>query len=296
MPLLHVKLHGPRTRINIPSTIRRSRFKLKSYRILFNREDHGYFHAALNCTLFNNGNVMNFVKKDDPNYFAYDIPLFIDPEKKLTYSENCDLDLGDVQNVSSMIEFNIQLFNCIERKRYTLATFDSTDAAIQGLYGKAQMYNGTQYVEAQKYFGQSIPMYLIPHSSKTSSDDGVTTGSSIETSTTTNGITTILGNYSESVGYPAETWTHSVWYDENGNNISSSGTAPFPDARKYVHTGVHVGNVNPTPGGKDFDSQPINETESKIQTTSVNMITGSGYRKGALIYAYAIDLVFEIST
>jgi hypothetical protein len=278
MPLLHVKLHGPRTRINIPSTIRRSRFKLKSYRILFNREDHGYFHAALNCTLFNNGNVMNFVKKDDPNYFAYDIPLFIDPEKKLTYSENCDLDLGDVQNVSSMIEFNIQLFNCIERKRYTLATFDSTDAAIQGLYGKARMYNGAAFVDAQKYFGQSIPMYLVPYSSKTS------------TSTET--------------PIAQETWTNAEWYDETGNKITSLGTAPFPDATKYVHTGVHVGNVNPTPGGKDFDTRPIDETESKIidaakEGTSPNYnypIAGSGYRKGALIYAYAIDLVFEIST
>jgi hypothetical protein len=213
---------------------------------------------------------MNFVKKDDPNYFAYDIPLFIDPEKKLTYSENCDWDLGDVQNVSSMIEFNIQLYNCIERKRYTLATFDSTDAAIQGLYGKAQMWDGTQFVDAQKYFGQSIPMYLVPHSAKTST--------STETPIT------------------QEPWTYTDWYDANGNNISTSGTAPFPDARKYVHTGVHVGDVNPTPGGKDFDDRPVDETERKVQKASTLAIDGSGYRKGALIYAYAIDLVFEIST
>jgi hypothetical protein len=271
MPLLHVKLHGPRTRINIPSTIRRSRFKLKSYRILFNREDHGYFHASLNCTLFNNGNVMNFVKKDDPNYFAYDIPLFIDPEKKLTYSENCDLDLGDVQNVSSMIEFNIQLFNCIERKRYDVATFDSTDAAIRGLYGQAVMYDedNNKWLDAQPYFGQSIPMYLVPYSHLTS------------TSTET---------------IQQEDWCNTAGYNPDGTPRTGTVGERFPDARNWVHTGVHVGNVNPTPGGKDFDERTIDESESKVRKASLEYLTGSGYRKGALIYAYSIDLVFEIST
>ena len=74
--------------------------------------------------------------------------------------------------------------------------------------------------------------------------------------------------------------------------------------QQSMYIRVHVGNVNPTPGGKDFDTRPIDETESKIRDTAregsspnyTYPIAGSGYRKGALVYAYAIDLVFEIST
>jgi hypothetical protein len=310
MPLLHIKLNGPRTRINIPSTIRRGRFKLKSYRILFNRDDHGYYHGALNCTVFNNGNIMNFVKKDDPNYFAYDIPLFIDPEKKLTHTENCDWDLGEVQNVSSMIEFNLQLYNCIERKRYPYAYFDSTDPAIRGLYGKATMYNSGVELDAQPYFGMNIPMYLVPYSSLTSSTESDEIVGTTETVTTLSGtITNNLSatanvsitatpdtttHYTEYKNPLQENWTSTTLYNADGTVKATAATPIYPDATKYVHTGVHVGTVDPRPGQKDFDARSIDATEEKLVFNSNSAIKGSGFRKGAIIYAYTIDLVFEI--
>lgn len=278
MAILHVKLNGPRTRINIPSTLRGARFKLKAYRILFNREDHGYYQASLNCTLFNSGNVMNFVKKDDPNYFAYDIPLFIHPEKKLTYRENVDWDLGDVQNVSSTIEFNVQMFNCIERKRFDMAVFDSTDATIQGLYNKAQFWDTptSAWYDAQTYFGMKIPMYISTYSQQTSTSNPSTY--------------TDFGDTTK--------------YKEDG---SADTTYPvggtYPSAKTWVHTGVHIGTIDPQPGNKDYDTRPIDETERKMVMNGgkaivggADNLTGSGYRKGALIYAYAVDLVFEITT
>lgn len=308
MPILHVKLNGPRTRINIPSTIRRGRFKLKSYRILFNREDHGYYHGALNCTIFNSGNIMNFVKKDDPNYFAYDIPLFIDPERKLTQSDNCDWDLGEVQNVSSMIEFNLDLYNCIERKRYTTALFDSNDPTIRGLYGKATMYNGSSELDAQPYFGTSIPMYIVPYSSLTSeTETDITTGvgnlalsltDSNEAAGTPATLTGLPQNntvtYTEYANRQQEVWTHTVPFAADGTAGAAAGSAIYPDARKYVHTGVHVGKVDPRPGQKDFDTRYVDPIEEKVVSKSAGAITGSGFRKGAIIYAYTIDLVFEL--
>jgi hypothetical protein len=265
MAILHVRLNGPRTRINIPSTLRQARFRLKSYRILFNREDHGYYHGSLTCTIFNGGNIMNFVKKDDPNYFAYDIPLFIDPEKKLTDKENVDWDLGVVQNVSSMIEFNLQLFNCIERKRFDQAIFDSTDSSIRGLYNKGVMYDGANQLKSQTYFGQNIPMYLVPYANV---------------------------NSTSTEAQAQETWTDTTWYNADGTTITS-GSNIYPTALQYVHTGVHVGNVNPNPGEKDYDARAVDAKEENMISNGA-AIKGSGYRRGAIIYAYSIDLVFEV--
>jgi hypothetical protein len=218
---------------------------------------------------------MNFVKKDDPNYFAYDIPLFIDPENKITVSENCDWNLGEVQNVSSTIEFNIVLHNCIERKRYDQAFFDSSDPEIQGLYNKATFYDSLtdKVYDAQAYFGTKIPMYIVPYSTKTDT--------SSENS-----------NQQEDFG-------DVYWFDAEGKRLTTD-IGIFPSAKAYVHTGVHVGDVNPNPGGKDYDTRPINEYESRViensKVNNVATLTGSGYRRGAIPYAYSIDLIFEITT
>ncbi|MGZ8545896.1 MAG: hypothetical protein ACXWVU_00750 [Sulfuricurvum sp.] len=187
-------------------------------------------------------------------------------------------------NVSSTIEFNIQMFNCIERKRYDLATFDTQDSTIQGLYGKALLYDTSglavtgdeELSNAQPSFGMKIPMYLVPYSNKTST--------STETPIT------------------QESFIDTRLFNEDGSVKLSGSTCA--SARKWVHTGVHVGDVNPQPGGKDFDSRPVNETERKmIQTSKSDLLNsgnaaldGSGYRRGAMVYAYSIDLIFEIST
>jgi len=313
MPLLHIKLNGPRTRVNIPSTIRRGRFKLKSYRVIFNRNDHGYYHASLNCSLFNTGNMMAFTKKDDANYFSTDIPLFLDPENKHTKSENVDLDLGEVQNVQSSVEFIIDFFNCIERKRFDQAFFETNDPRITGLYGKAQLNTlpaagdlGTSvavnlitdqltaaYTNAQDKYGTKIPMYLAPYHNY----QGIQNNNS--------GVTTLTFH-----GTHADT----KQFDADGNDITV-GSGPFPSAKIWVHTGVQVGNVHPQPGNKDYTNDPVNEFEYNVSKNSgsyttnsskanedgstsasatIPYISGSGYRKGAIPYAYSIDLVFEI--
>lgn len=314
MPLLHIKLNGPRTRVNIPSSIPRARFKLKSYRVIFNRNDHGYYHASVNCSLFNTANMMSFSKTDDANYFSSDIPLFLDPENKLTSSENVDLDLGEVQNAQSSVEFFIEFFNCIERKRYDQAFFESNDPRITGLYGKAKLNTipdnndaiagvGINVItdkgqaayddNAQRFWGTKIPMYLIPYHNYQVMQNNE------------------LGSGQTSYGLFADVKR----FDANGNDITAtSGTGPYPSAKVWVHTGVQVGRVHPQPGNKDYTTDPVDQFEYNVQqkcgdyTTDATAITedgvgtaqtmkyisGSGYRKGAIPYAYSIDLVFEI--
>jgi hypothetical protein len=257
--------------------------------------------------------MMSFIKNGDANYFSSDIPLFLDPENKLTTAENVDLDLGIVQNVQSSVEFYIEMFNCIERKRFDQAYFETDDPRITGLYGKAKLNSIpdnndaatgvgvnvitdkaiANYQLAQQHWGTKIPMYLIPyHNYQVMQNNELGTGQSVH------GINADVKRF-----------------DEFGNDITtSSGPGPYPSAKLWVHTGVQVGRVHPQPGNKDYTTDPINEFEKSVQSkcgtyntdatstnedgvsASVSMpyISGSGYRKGAIPYAYSIDLVFEI--
>lgn len=258
MTLLHVKLQGPSTTIDLPSSVKNPKLVLKAYRILFNKNDHGYYFGTVKCTLMNDGNVMSFTKRGDAKTYTNDIPLILDPEQKHTFVENVDIDLGTARTVSN-IKFDIALFNCIERKRFDLAIFDSTDPEIQALYNISPL---------KKYFGTKIPMYPIP-----------------------------TANMNDQVSNsPANSdFLSTTWFGADGKTIATDANPIFPDAAKWVHTGVQVGSVDPQPGGRDYDVNTMNVEEEVIRANSNNILTGSGFRKNAIIYAYSVDLIFEIS-
>jgi hypothetical protein len=261
MTLLHVKLQGPSTTIDLPSSVKNPKIVLKAYRILFNKNDHGYYFGTVKCTLLNDGNVMSFTKRGDAKTYTNDIPLILDPEQKHTFVENVDIDMGTARSVSN-IKFDIALFNCIERKRFDLAIFDSTDSEIQGLLNASSL---------QKYFGNKIPMYPVP-----------------------------TANMNDQVSNsPANSdFLSHLWFAADGKSLGSvpiEQTPIFPDSSKWVHTGVQVGNVDPQPGGRDYDERTLNVGEELIRANSGNILTGSGFRKNAIIYAYSVDLIFEIS-
>ena len=69
------------------------------------------------------------------------------------------------------------------------------------------------------------------------------------------------------------------------NEDTTGSDKIYPDATVWVHTGVQVGNVDPQPGGKDYDERPINQTEENVIDKSVGALKGSGFRKNAIIYA-----------
>ncbi len=259
MTLLHVKLQGPSTTIDLPSSVKNPKLVLKAYRILFNKNDHGYYFGTVKCTLLNDGNVMSFTKRGDAKTYTNDIPLILDPEQKHTFRENVDIDLGTARSVSN-VKFDITLFNCIERKRFDLAIFDSTDPEIQGLYNISPL---------KKYFGTKIPMYPIPTSNMTDQVSNSPVGSDFLSTT---------------------------WFGADGKTIATDANPIFPDAVKWVHTGVQVGSVDPQPGGRDYDVNTMSVEEEVIRANSNNILTGSGFRKNAIIYAYSVDLIFEISS
>lgn len=261
MPVFHVRFSGGSTVVDLPSSINSSNFKLKSYRVLFNREDHGYHIAMLRCTLFNDGNVISYSKPNEPATRFSDIPLILDPEKKQTFVENADWNLGKVRNTSS-VKFDIKFENCIERKRFDVAYFNSSDPAIMKLNGLS---------EFQSYFGTKIPMYLGADS-----------------------------NYPDQLSVTAgKTFAAAQRFAEDGTEIIPErpipdGTKPFPNATLWVHTGVQVGNVDPQPGGGDYTNNAMSIDEANVVARSGNQLSGSGFRRNAIIYAYIVDLVFEI--
>lgn len=268
MTILHVRLRGPTTTITLPPSMNNARFKLKSYRILFNRNEHGYYLASLTSSLFDEGNVMNYVKAGEPGTRFNEIPLFVNPETKMTQELTVDWDLGRVRGTSS-VSFNIQFHNCIERSRFDQAVFDSSDPSITKLYGVSKY---------QPYFGTKVPMYISPNSNLPSQ------------STMSSGFTPALT--------AADFGSNSI-YDASGKDITPSPaptTKPYPNAKLWVHTGVQVGNVDPMPGGIHYDTSPTSVEEATIVANSGGALTGSGYRRNAIIYAYSVDLVFEVTT
>lgn len=168
------------------------------------------------------------------------------------------MELGLARSVSN-VKFDIALFNCIERKRFDQAIFDSNDPEIKGLYNMSTL---------QKYFGTNIPMYPIPTSNMTDQVSNSPVGSDFLSTT---------------------------WFGADGKTIATDANPIFPDAVKWVHTGVQVGSVDTQPGGRDYDVNTMNVAEEVIRANSNNILTGSGFRKNAIIYAYSVDLIFEIS-
>jgi hypothetical protein len=256
MPLLHVRLFGEHTQINIPAVIKQAKFRLKSYRVLFNRDNHGYFHAAVTCSLFNDGNMLAYVKENAGNVYSYDIPLFIDPENKMTYESNTDWDMGLISNLGSRIDFYVKFYNSIERKRYDQAFFDSKDNSTQIYYGVNP---------EQPYFGSHIPMYVVNNAQV----NGATVTYTDMDLYDANGVK----KNSTAGTYPtAKKYVHVGVEPENGSGL------------------------DPQPGGDDYDTSAVSQAEKEMVENSKGSLVGSGYRKGPLIYPYSIDLLFEYST
>lgn len=261
-------------------------FKLVSYRVLFNRKDHGYYLATIKTSLFDDGNIVNYVKAGEPGTRYSELPLILDPEAIQTVENSVQWNLGRVRGTSS-ISFNLTLHNCIERERFDQAFFDNGDPSIQQLRSISDL---------QQYFGTKIPMYLLPDQ-QLPEDSGPTYSPIFQ-------------------GHP-DPWKSANHYDAKGNRLATTNTYNgrgqlfepgddiYPNGRIYVHTGVHVGNLDPQPGGYDYtDTIMTPEDHSLVELSSRGIdlssgklpISGKGYRRGAIIYPYSIDLIFEVST
>lgn len=282
MPILHVRLYGNTTQINIPQELNGSRLRLKSYRILWNRDNHGFYHGTLTCTMLSRSNVLAYTTQNNALNYEPEVPLFIHPENKLT-QETVDWDLGSISNTLATLQFQIQYFNCIQRSRYDMAYFDTQDSQ-QYLNFTATIPNASGTTQLANFNGH-VPMYICP---KIPAD----------LSTPPANATT----YSVP-GFKASDYFTNNQYDQNGNVTATTNplTPTFPSARVYVHTGVHVGwcqsetnpGVDPQPGGVDYTTDVMNAQESLMVKNSNGFILGSGIRRGAIIYPFSVDLVFE---
>lgn len=276
MTILHVRLRGPTTTITIPSSMNNAKFVLKSARVLFNRDSHGYYVAWINSSLFDEGNVISYSKAGDPTTRFPEIPLFLHPESKnaLIY-QNADWDLGRVRG-SGTVTFNLRFETCIERKRFSQAVFDSGDPSIAKYYGQS-VY--------QPYYGTTVPMYMSPNSNNVTNSTMSTVYSVQQPPQTLTNLTT------------ADFGSNSL-YAPDGTNITPTPAPtnkPFPSSTLWVHTGVQVGNVDPQPGGTTFDTNPVSVEEANIIAKSGGQLTGSGFRRNAIAYAYSVDLIFEVT-
>jgi hypothetical protein len=268
MTLLHVRLYGGRTQITLPPSFRGGALTLRGYRVLFNRDNHGYYHLALRAIgLIDSPNVISYTTRNQGERFTVELPIWLDPEAKLTHDTQITWPMGRVQNGNALVTFEIALYNCIERKRYDQAVFDTSiqDVNITGLKGlnPKQTYFGE--------FGQSVPLYVIPKSYFPDQH--------------TDGI--IEDTFDDVYRYRSD---GTPYVDENGDKVIGS----FPSTR-WVHTGVQVGNVDPTPGGADYSTDRMTAQEELEYKNSDGAITGSGYRTNAVIYPYTIELVFEVT-
>lgn len=273
MTILHVRLRGPTTTITLPPTMNNARFKLKAFRILFNRSDHGYYLATVTSSLFDEGNVLSYVKSGEPGTRYSEIPLFLAYSQNQTQDFNMDWDLGRVRGTSS-VSFGIKFHNSIERARMSEAYFEPNDPAITMLYGVSKY---------QPYFGQKIPMYISP----VSNQPGQTT----------------MTNFNIASGPPplvlnAAAFGSNAHYAPDGTNITDSPTPtnfPYPSSTTWVHTGVQIANIDPQPGGLHYDTSVTSVEEANIVAKSGGALTGSGFRRNAIPYAYSVDLLFEVT-
>lgn len=302
MTILHVKLNGPTTQINLPSGVSRFNMKLKSYRVMFNKNNHGYYQAMVNCSILNGGNAMSFAKPKDAQSWTYNFPLLLNPELKDNTKDFVDWDFGYVNTSASTISFSIDFMNCIERKRFDLASFDSTEPALQMLYGKStsgthtngaltagqvpnySVAGATGGRDTTPYWGNKIPMYTVPYTNQPG-DRSVT----LFTNDNLTSSAAVTGN-NNGMNFSSTTWRNA-----DGTSIATNATAIYPSSSIWVHTGVQISGVDPQPGGLDFDMRATTPDEQRVIDNSGGAITGSGYRRGAIIYPYTIDLVFELS-
>lgn len=278
MTILHVRLRGPTTTITLPPSMNNARFKLKSARVLFNRDSHGYYLGLITSSLFDEGNVISYSKSGEPSTRFCEIPLLLHPESKnaLIY-QNADWDMGRARGGGS-VTFNLQFESCIERKRFSQAVFDSGDPSIAKYYGQS-VY--------QPYYGTTVPMYLSPNSN-------------LVTNTTMSQVYTVQQPPSTPMIplYTSDFGSNSL-YAPDGTNITPTPAPtnkPFPNASLWVHTGVQVSNVDPQPGGQTFDTAPVSVEEANIIAKSGGQLTGSGFRRNAIPYAYSVDLIFEVTS
>jgi hypothetical protein len=278
MTILHVRLRGPTTTITLPPSMNNARFKLKSARVLFNRDSHGYYLALITSSLFDEGNVISYSKSGEPSTRFCEIPLLLNPESKnAMVFPIVDWDMGRARGGGSVI-FNLQFESCIERKRFSQAVFDSGDPSIAKYYGQS-VY--------QPYYGTTVPMYMSPNSNLVSN----------------NAMSSVYSVQQPPSGSPipfttADFGSNSL-YAPDGTNITPTPAPtnkPFPNASLWVHTGVQIGNVDPQPGGQTFDTAPVSVEEANIIAKSGGQLTGSGFRRNAIPYAYSVDLIFEVTS
>lgn len=279
MTILHVRLRGPTTTITIPSSMNNAKFVLKSARVLFNRDSHGYYVAWINSSLFDEGNVISYSKAGDPTTRFPEIPLFLHPEGKsaLIY-QNADWDLGRVRG-SGTVTFNLRFETCIERKRFSQAVFDSNDPSI------AKYYGASPY---QQYFGQSIPMFL-----------GNGPNSNVSTNTNMGSYYGVQNPPASSIPLMTADFGSNSRFAADGTDITPSPAPtnkPYPNDSLWVHTGVQVTNVDPQAGGTTYDTSVTSVEEANIVAKSGGLLTGSGVRRNAIIYAYSVDLIFEVTS
>lgn len=276
MTILHVRLRGPTTTITLPPSMNNARFKLKSARVLFNRDSHGYYLALITSSLFDEGNVISYSKSGEPSTRFCEIPLLLQPELKnsLIY-QNADWDMGRARGGGS-VTFNLQFESCIERKRFSQAVFDSGDPSIAKYYGQS-VY--------QPYYGTTVPMYMSPNSNHPNGN--MSSVYSIQQPPTT------------LLPFTTADFGSNSLYAPDGTNITPTPAPtnkPFPNASLWVHTGVQVSNVDPQPGGTTFDTAPVSVEEANIIAKSGGQLTGSGFRRNAIPYAYSVDLIFEVTS
>jgi hypothetical protein len=255
-----------------------ARFKLKSARVLFNRDSHGYYLALITSSLFDEGNVISYSKSGEPSTRFCEIPLLLQPELKnsLIY-QNADWDMGRARGGGS-VTFNLQFESCIERKRFSQAVFDSGDPSIAKYYGQS-VY--------QPYYGTTVPMYMSPNSNR-------------ETNSTMSSVYPVQQPPSGTpIPFTTADFGSNSLYAPDGTNITPTPAPtnkPFPNASLWVHTGVQVSNVDPQPGGTTFDTAPVSVEEANIIAKSGGQLTGSGFRRNAIPYAYSVDLIFEVTS
>lgn len=271
MTILHVRLRGATTTITLPPSMNNARFKLKAFRVLFNRSDSGYYLATVTSSLFDEGNVLSYVKSGEPGTRYSEIPLFLNVGANLTQDFNMDWDLGRVRGTSS-VSFNIKFHNCIERARMSEAYFEPNDPAITMMYGVSKY---------QPYFGSKIPMYISPISNQVNQ-------TAMTNATAIGGPNLTIAAFGSNARYAPD-----------GTNITDSpapSNQPYPSSTTWVHTGVQFGAIDPQPGGLHYDTSPTSVEEANIVAKSGGALTGSGFKRNAIPYAYSVDLVFEVTT
>src|SRR5688572_3954613 len=160
MTLLHVRLFGDKTVVNLASAFRKGRISFRGYRVLFNRDNHGYHHLSVRTTLLGRANIAAFTAQGNADGYTAELPVWLNPEAKLSQDTSLVWPLGRIENPGSAILFELKLYNCIERKRYDQAFFSTSVADVNIRTLKGLSKHQTQFGE----YGDAVPLYLFPKS------------------------------------------------------------------------------------------------------------------------------------